>query len=94
MLGLSAVIAEDTVCNRNWPWRNARKHFETEPLMRTVDKFYPWAKEGPLYVDEPETEGDEKNCARKRAALESEGCRYIVITKDMTEEQARAQLKG
>ena len=94
LLGLSAKIAGNTICNRNWPYRNARKHFEISPLLRTVDKFYPWADGGPLYVDEPVTAQDEKECALKAVALKSEGLRYLVIKKDMTEVEARAQLEG
>lgn len=94
LLGVSAEVAQDTLCNRNWPWKNARSHFPLDPLMRTVDKFYPNAKGGPLYVDEPETEGDAKRYEKKRAVMKVEGLRYIVVTRDMTAVDARKQLTG
>lgn len=78
-LGVTAKIAGTTICNRNWKFKNCDKHFPVEPLLRTVDKYYPGAKGGPLYADEPVTEEDEKDCVRKAKALKSEGLRYIWV---------------
>lgn len=94
ILTISERVAQSSIYNRNWPIKNARMHFETEPLMRTVDKYYPHAKGGPLLVDEPETDRDAVMCERKRAVCRTEKLRYIVIKKDMTENEAMDQLRG
>lgn len=94
LIGTAAIVAGDAMFNRNWPWKNARKHFEINPLMRTVDKHYPYAVGGPLFVDEPVTKEEVALCEIKRKAMVSEGLRYLVVTKDTTEADARAQLKG
>ncbi len=93
-LGLSSKIAESTICNRNWPWKNARIHFIDQPLLRTVDKYYPQAKGGPLYIDEPLTKEEEKLCEIKRPKMLQEKLRYIVINKEASEHEVRSQLKG
>lgn len=93
LLGISAKIAGSTICNRNWPWKNARTHFQNQPLLVTVDKYYPWAEGGALFVDEPVTAEEEKMCEKKAPFLKKEGLRYLVIKREMTEAEARAQVE-
>ena len=91
-LTIAGQVAGVTVYCRNYKFRNAAEHFPHEPLMRTVDKFFQVAKGGPLYVDEPIDQQEAKLCERKAKALGKEGLRYVYITKDMTFEEAAAQL--
>lgn len=82
-LGLSAKIAKSTVYTGNRKFKNADKHFPNLPLLRTVQKFFPYAAGGPLYVDEPTDPQEERECIKKAVAMKAEGLRYVVITRDM-----------
>lgn len=92
-LGVAAQLAKSTVYCGNWKFKNAEKHFPHAPLMRTVDKYFPYANGGPLFVDQPVTEQDETACQKKAKAMKQEGQRYVYITKDMNLEDALVQMK-
>ncbi len=91
-IGLAAQVADSTTYCRNWKFKNSDKHFPHEPLMRRVDKYFSYAKGGPLMVDEPTNKLEIAECTRKAVALRKEGHRYCFITKDMTLAEALAQL--
>lgn len=96
-LGLAAKIAKSTVYYGNKKFKNADKYFPVNPLLRTVQKFFPYAEGGALYVDEPTDPQEERECGLKAAAIKKEGLRYIVITRDMhdmEETEALAELRG
>lgn len=94
LLGLAAQISESTIYCGNWKFQNALKHFPHEPMLRTVDRRFPYAKGGPLLVDQPNSDLEEAECVRKAKAIASEGLRYVYISKDMTLGDLDAQLKG
>jgi hypothetical protein len=83
LIGLAAEVAQDTMYIRNTHWDNAEEYFPVDPIFRTVDKFFPHAAGGPLYVDQPETDSDIEVCKRKAEAMVKEGLRYCYISKDM-----------
>jgi hypothetical protein len=72
-------LAASDVVLRNWKWPDADQDFPYEPQLRTVEKYYPLAKDGPLLVDEPSTESEMQDCERKRAAISRRGLRYVAI---------------
>lgn len=93
-LGLSAEVAQDTIYTRNTRTPNGMVYFPTEPIMRTIDKFFIGAVGGPLYIDEPQTETDIKRCLRKVPMMKEQGHRYCYITPEMDLEEVLIQLEG
>lgn len=93
-LGLAAQVAESTIYCGNWKFKNAEKHFPHDPLLRTVDKFFPYAKGGALFVDEPRSKRDEEHCQRKAKAIHEEGQRYVYLLSEMNLDEAMQQLEG
>ncbi len=57
-IGLAAQVAGITTYVKNWRIPHAQKNFPYDPLMRTVDKYFQYAKGGPLYIDEPTNPAD------------------------------------
>lgn len=93
LLTVADQIAGTTLCTRNWRIKNADKHFPHSPLLRRVDKHFQSAKGGPLLVDEPKTNTDVADCARKMLACRAEGQRYVFIPTWMELEEAEALMK-
>lgn len=87
-------VAQSSVCMRNWRFKGANEAFPSEPTMRFVDQYYPYAVGGELLVDVPVTPGDKLECARKAAVLAKLGYRYLIIEKEMDEFDALERLKG
>lgn len=85
-------IAEDKFCQRNHIWPGARQAFPFNSKMHYVDKFYPYAEGGPLFVDEPTRLSDLKQYELKAEAMKKLGHRYLVIKPGMTEIDAREVL--
>lgn len=92
-LGLSAKVAKSTVYYRNKKFKNADKHFPISPLMRTTDKYFPFAEGGELYIDEPQAEHEIKDCLKKAVAMKAEKIRYAYITPDFDLEDVMEQLQ-
>jgi len=61
-------------------------------LYRFVDKFYPYALGGPLYVDEPKNEQESYRAYEKHKVMLKLGLRHIVVEKDSTYEHLLEQL--
>lgn len=49
-----------------------------------VSRYFPYAKGGALYIDEPVTEADKKECEIKAEWFKALGLRYLVITHEMS----------
>lgn len=97
-LGLSAKVASSSVYWRNQSFRNAAKHFPAHPLLRTVDKFFPFAEvngkrvPGGLFMDEIEDESQIEDCLKKAKALREEGYSYVYIAPGMDLQDVLSQL--
>lgn len=89
LLGKSYELAQSEIHYKNARFNNASKHFPHDPLARTVDKFFPYAKDGALYIDEPTEKVDVSRCIVKAGAMIKENMRYafIVRNKETSEEQ-------
>lgn len=92
-LTIEAQLAGIHLYCRNFKFKNAAVHFPHDPLLRTVDKYFQFAKGGPLYVDLPTNDVEIAWCKKKAPALWQEGLRYVWITQEMTLEEAWAQLE-
>lgn len=91
-IGLAAQVAGSTTYVRNWKIPRAREHFPFDPLMRSVDKYFQFAKGGPLFVDEPKTPADIERCKQKAKVAAKEGIRYCYVTLGMKIDEARKQI--
>jgi len=81
---LAAQVAGSNVYMRNWyPDQFAsRDRWPGRPRMWYVSRYFPFAKGGPLLVDEPTTELEAEACREKQKALKKQGFRHVVIIVD------------
>ncbi len=91
-IGLAAQVAGITTYVKNWRLPRARENFPHDPLMRTVDKYFQYAKGGPLYVDEPTNPTDVERCKAKAKVAAKEKIRYCYILPEMKLDEARKQI--
>lgn len=81
---LSDEIAQNLYYVRNWKWPKSDEVFPHHPDLRTVDKYYPYAKGGALLVDEPRDKHSIEWAYKKQKFLKSLGFRHIVIEENAT----------
>ena len=84
LLAIADKIAESNIYTKNWLWPRAAENFPDRPAMHYIDKYYPYAKRGPLLVDEPSTEADALISYEKQKVLKKLGHRSVVIERDST----------
>lgn len=85
-------IAKSKFVIRSFPIPGAKLAFPHEWACRCVDKYYPLAEGGPLFVDMPKLKEDEADCNKKRIFMQRAGFRYLVITKRTDLYDAQLQL--
>jgi hypothetical protein len=85
-------ITKSKITFKNWKYPDAEKLFPNQPIMRTVDKYYPMAEGGPLFMDEPMYEDDLQICQKKAEFLKKNGHRYVYLTKTTTIHDVAQQL--
>ena len=90
---MSEELAQSDLFVGKWMFPEARTKFPDEPWMRYVDKYFPYAKGGPLLIDEPRYADDLKKCERKAPHLYALGFRYVVIKPQMTMHEAVMELE-
>jgi len=77
-------IAQDTLFQRNHIWPGAKTAFPFNQKMQTVDKYFPYAEGGPLFVDQPQRTADFSQFELKEKAMKDLGHRYLLIKPGMT----------
>lgn len=87
-------LANDSFYVRNYPIPKGKELFPLEWRMQYAELCYPYAENGPLYIDIPVTEYDIALCERKYETLKGRGVRYVFIKKDADENELRALLEG
>lgn len=91
---LAEEIAGDYFCQLNWYYAGGETKFPNEKRMQYVSKYYPFAKDGPLAVDE-ETAYDlfsSDVLSLKKQTLKQLGIRYVCIKANMSLIEAMEQL--
>lgn len=83
---LAEKIAESTIYIRNYkfPMADQRIPPQVNPDFKFVDKFFPYAKGGPLYVDEPRDDKDTQLSFEKQRILIHLGMRHLVVEDSST----------
>ena len=89
---VSDQVAGDRFYYLNQYFPGGREAFPGNVRMHVTHKYYPYAKGGPLYVDEPQWPFALEECKRKQVFLKSKGIRYVLIQPETTVEQAFEQL--
>jgi len=76
---LAEQVAKSTVYYLNHRIPDAEKYYPIDTDSRFVSKFFPYAVNGPLYVDEPRTEAQMLKSYEKQKLLKKLKLRSIVI---------------
>jgi hypothetical protein len=100
LISLADQVAEDFMHERNFKYPESEilypEGFEAE--YRFVTKFYPYAKGGPLMVDEPQSEHEINKVYAKMKRIQESGLlkrnklRYCVIEPDSRLDQVLEQM--
>lgn len=88
------LIAQDDFSVRNEPIPKGKEMFPAEWRMQFVDLFYPYSKDGPLYLDMPMDPLQIALCERKLVAMRAKGMRYTYIKPGEAEWEGRMRLDG
>jgi len=83
LLTVAEQVAGDKFHERNFCWPGSKQAFPFNNQMWTVDKYFPFANGGPLFVDEPTHKHDLKPFALKQEAMQKLGHRYLLLTEGM-----------
>lgn len=85
---LAETVAQDAFFYANYYYEGGREIFENEPKLQTVDKYFPWAEGGPLFIDEPELPYQLDMCNKKSEVMKRLGHRYLILKPGMNELEA------
>ena len=83
LASLAERVANDNFFYVNYYFEGGKSFFPQEPDLQKVKRFFPYAEGGPLFVDEPMLEAEEKACELKKEAMKKLGHRYLVIKRTM-----------
>lgn len=81
----ASQVAESDFYKKNYMYDGGKKTFPDNPELWYVNKFFPYAKQGPLFVDEPKNDIEETMCDKKRSVVEKNGHKYLIIKKGMSD---------
>jgi hypothetical protein len=78
-LTAASQIAGDKYFKVNWYHPELRRCFPGNSKLWHVDKFYPYAKDEPLFVDEPRFDYEILRSKQKAEVLEKIGVRFLIL---------------
>lgn len=83
LISVPDQVAGDTMFFTNHRWPEANKYFpeDVDAPMRFVSRFYPYALEGELYIDEPKSLKEVDRCEKKRKIMKKMKLRYVVVNR-------------
>ena len=76
-------IAESSFCYLNFTVSQLKDYFPQNRDLFHVDKYYPYAKGGPLFIDTPRFVPEIDLCELKKVAMKELKLRYLAITPQM-----------
>lgn len=71
-----------------------KEAFPSNNVMWHIDRFFPYAEGGPIFIDEPTREPDILESKLKQKLLRQNGFRVVVLTPGITFDEAMLQLQG
>lgn len=80
---LAENIAGHHFYHLNYYWPGCKQAFPMNGKLQHVDKFFPFAENGPLFVDEVKAQ-DNRDFKLKNEVMKKLGHRYIVLKPNMT----------
>jgi hypothetical protein len=80
---LAESVANHFLFYRNHYWKGHKEAFPNIINLHHVDKFFPLAEGGPLYVDE-KSDKDKRDLSKKAEVMKKLGHRYLIITPNMS----------
>lgn len=91
-LSLAEKIANDQLYYRNYYYPGGRESFPEHKQLQCVDKYFPYAEGGPLFIDEVSRTDDVKMIEAKEKRMQTLGHRYVAILPGMTELDIRERI--
>ena len=85
-------LAGDREIRKNKIIDAIRVQYPDKAYLWHIEKYYPYAEGGPLYIDEPVKEWELQECAEKVPLMKKLGLRYVVLKPHMTMFEALEQL--
>ena len=89
---VSDELAKDNFHYVGYCVQALRSTFPDSQRLWTVDKCYPYAEGGMLFVDQPQMPDEIDLCQIKALAMKKAGLRYIAITPQMSLQDAFMEL--
>lgn len=86
------IIADSKIFYRNARIPGSDEAFPYEPKLRTVDRFYPYAKGGALCVDECWVDGTAEVARRKTALIKKAGWKHLILVRELQLDDAMRQI--
>lgn len=80
---LAEQVAGHHFFQRNYYWPGGKQAFPGQFRLHHVDKFFPFAEGGPLYVDEKHDK-DARDLEAKKAFMKKLGNRYLILSQNTT----------
>jgi hypothetical protein len=80
---LAETVANHFLFYRNHYWKGCKEAFPHIRNLHHVDKFFPLAEGGPLYIDE-KSDKDQRDLKAKEEVMKKLGHRYLIITPNMS----------
>lgn len=91
-MSLAEKIANDQLYYRNYYYPGGRESFPEQKALQYVDKFFPYAEGGPLFIDEVSRTDDMEKVTLKEQRMQTLGHRYVAILPGMTELDIRERI--
>lgn len=91
---IAQEVAEDKFHYVNYYVPELKKMYPQHPKLWHVDKYFPNAKCGRLFVDEPQFEYQHEECAQKKTVMKEFRLKYAVLTKDTDIDLLRYELEA
>jgi len=85
---LAEHLAQSKLYYVNHIWPGAKEAFPFHPDLRMVDRYFPYAEGGPLFIDEPQRSDNLEEYKPKVEAMKKLGHRYLLLKPGMTELEA------
>ena len=89
---LAERIAFHRLYERNKHVGFLKEAHPTRPYLWTVDLYFPYAKGGPLWIDEPCLSPDVIDSEERKKVMEKMGLRFLIVKPKMTYEDCMTEL--
>ena len=89
---LAEQVSQSKYFERNKFVQALKLAFPQNPKLWTIDRYFPHAKGGAIYVEEPTYESEKKDARLKREAMRGEPGRFLIIEVGMENADVMHQL--